>query len=296
MLRYIARGLLDKNLRYYYGIRLYELGSGPVEVHYDLPRLGLFAHLTLIAALAMRLGERDRPFGVKCFNDSYRGAHREDWFGHLFDDLQPRRDSGQLVTLRRMAHTPNHWRGRSMKIEEAGYWFSRKFSPKTEILSTVDKFVTSHFRDSRVLAVHYRGTDKTSEARRASYDEVLACINARMERESYDLIFLATDEAAFVEYMQRSPHRVLLQANALRATDGKALHLPGDGLGLRKAKEALVDCLLLSRCHGLVKTASILSGWAVVFNPSLKVDFINPPNAKTSHFPEPEILRRIAQN
>ena len=75
---------------------------------------------------------------------------------------------------------------------------------------------------------------------------------------------------------------------------GKALHLPGDGMGFRKAEEALVDCLLLSRSHGLVKTASTLSGWAVVFNPSLVVDFINPPNPLTSYFPEPEILGRIA--
>jgi hypothetical protein len=46
--------------------------------------------------------------------------------------------------------------------------------------------------------------------------------------------------------------------------------------GLAIGREALVTCLLLSRCGFLIKTPSYLSGWAKIFNPLLPVWLISP--------------------
>jgi hypothetical protein len=58
-----------------------------------------------------------------------------------------------------------------------------------------------------------------------------------------------------------------------------------------KAREALVNCLLLARCRALIRTASFLSGWASVFNPELSVIMLNRPYQEALWFPDREVLR-----
>jgi hypothetical protein len=55
--------------------------------------------------------------------------------------------------------------------------------------------------------------------------------------------------------------------------------------GLAIGREALVTCLLLARCGFLLKTASYLSAWAKIFNPSLDVLLISP-TLGTGFFPD----------
>jgi hypothetical protein len=60
----------------------------------------------------------------------------------------------------------------------------------------------------------------------------------------------------------------------------------------RKGREALLNCLLLSRCSALIRTASTLSGWASIFNPELPVTMLNRPFPNRLWFPDDRILRR----
>ena len=47
-----------------------------------------------------------------------------------------------------------------------------------------------------------------------------------------------------------------------------------------------MNCLILSRCAALLKTASILSGWSKLFNPALPVVMLNRPPEENLWFPE----------
>ena len=49
-----------------------------------------------------------------------------------------------------------------------------------------------------------------------------------------------------------------------------------DGHELREGLDAVVDCLLLSRAHTLIRTASNLSLCSTLFNPSLPDRLLNP--------------------
>jgi hypothetical protein len=59
----------------------------------------------------------------------------------------------------------------------------------------------------------------------------------------------------------------------------------GEG-NYRKGEEALINCLLLSRCSALIRTTSFLSAWASIFNPALPIVLLNAPYAKSPWYPE----------
>jgi hypothetical protein len=65
----------------------------------------------------------------------------------------------------------------------------------------------------------------------------------------------------------------------------------GEG-NYRKGQEALINCLLLSRCSTLIRTTSFLSAWASIFNPGLPIVLLNEPYAKSLWYPEKVLIPR----
>jgi hypothetical protein len=148
------------------------------------------------------------------------------------------------------------------------YIFVRK-----RLLNVVDNFISSHFK-GQVIGVHYRGTDKCGEAPRASYAVMEEHINsaiASFNDNNNVQIFIATDEEDFIDYMkERYPSRVIYFENAIRSRDGNPVHLHSQE-NYKKGEDALLDCLLLSKCNLLIKTSSNLSLCSTYFNPSIPV-------------------------
>lgn len=143
---------------------------------------------------------------------------------------------------------------------------------KPSIQKEVDNFVSSQFNGKFVIGIHYRGTDKGSEAPRVPYEKVSEVVNSFIQNnESKDfLIFIATDEQPFVEFMQKSfPDKVICQ-NCLRSSDGKPIHFVNTS-PYQQGKEAVIDCLLLSKTQTLLRTSSNLSHWSTFFNPNVPV-------------------------
>jgi hypothetical protein len=143
---------------------------------------------------------------------------------------------------------------------------------KPHLLQKIDSFVEREFTAPLMFGVHYRGTDKSIEAARVSYQQVLDTVYREIQRYSSQdyKMFVATDEHAFLEYMQQQfPHRICYQ-QAMRSVDNKPLHL-SENHPYRQGEEALIDCLLLSRCDCLIRTSSNLSLWSSFFNPNMPV-------------------------
>ena len=146
-----------------------------------------------------------------------------------------------------------------------------------------DCFVRDNFAAAFVLGVHYRGTDKSEEAPRVPYEELVAAVRdaVRLAPPRPWKLFVATDEQAFLETMRHSyPDRLIYQETA-RSMSGpgvRGLHfqLAGD---YRSGEGALLDCLLLSRCDRLIRTDSTLGLCATLFNPEVPVTVIYPENA-----------------
>lgn len=126
------------------------------------------------------------------------------------------------------------------------------------------------------IGIHYRGTDKSREAPRVTYEEVTKAIKEFVQKRqltSYK-IFIATDEQPFISYMVQQFHDQVVYCNHFRSKNKHPIHY-GNNNKYQSGKEALIDCLLLSRCNVLIRTQSNLSSMAANINPSLETITLN---------------------
>jgi hypothetical protein len=78
----------------------------------------------------------------------------------------------------------------------------------------------------------------------------------------------------------------VFRQDSARSRDGRSIHGSPEADKYDINRDAIVNCLLLSRCNALLKTASILSGWSKLFNPRLPVVMLNRPSGEHLWFPE----------
>lgn len=149
---------------------------------------------------------------------------------------------------------------------------------KPEIRRKVDAFVTENFGDAHVIGVHFRGTDKAAEAPRVAYETVLAAIRAQPGATGAQgcRVFVATDEQAFLDWMRTQLPDELIYSGAFRSPAGHPAHIGSPDRHTR-GEEAVIDCLLLSRCQYLIRTPSNLGLCATFFNPSLPTTLLTSP-------------------
>jgi hypothetical protein len=122
-----------------------------------------------------------------------------------------------------------------------------------------------------------------------------AAIDAQLTRSGrFDSLFVASDEQEFIDFVQRSFLRsisVVWHDDEQRSRTGVPVHHAVSGSGFRRGQEAVLNCLLLSRCSALLKTPSILSGWAKLFNPALPVTLLADPYQRYQWFPDRALVR-----
>ena len=133
---------------------------------------------------------------------------------------------------------------------------------------------------------------------RLAYDEAVESARRTLEAAAAArgraavVLFVASDEADFLACVRAeiSDFRVCLQEGALRSDGAMPLHQT-EGEGLRKAKEAFLDCLLLGEADLLIKTASMLSGWAPIIGKPMPVLSLCDPFERCRWFPDSEIAQ-----
>lgn len=142
---------------------------------------------------------------------------------------------------------------------------------KPHIQKLVQNYYERNFKNYFMIGIHYRGTDKVTEVPLVPYEFVgqrLQAIIQRVGTKPYK-IFIATDEQQFIEYMALHFDH-LVYRDVIRSTNGKTIHYDQPE-PYRQGEEALCDCLLLSKCNVLLRTASNLSASALLFNPRIRV-------------------------
>ncbi len=140
-----------------------------------------------------------------------------------------------------------------------------------QLRNKIDSYVHAHFQDACVVGVHYRGTDHFGSAPRVSYEQVQAAIAEAIERARpvRHKVFVATDEQAFLDYLLNLYPGEVLYREMFRSIDGRPIDVVNEDGNHKKGEDAVMDCLLLSRCNHLVRTASTLSECSTLFNPQL---------------------------
>lgn len=145
---------------------------------------------------------------------------------------------------------------------------------KPNIQKSVKKFVDKNFASDFVIGVHYRGTDKISEAPRESYDVVAKSIASELEalpKGTTYTIFVATDEAAFLEFMLQQFSDAIVYYETARSINGQPIHVKPLESRYDAGKGAIIDCLLLSKTNLIIRTSSNLSLWSGYFNPDVRI-------------------------
>jgi hypothetical protein len=135
--------------------------------------------------------------------------------------------------------------------------------------------------------VHYRGTDKNidlGQSNPVSAEEFVRIINDFLvTHKEITTIFVATGDAHFLKAI--GALRKVVFYPQLRSTDGSPIwknHTTSNNQAV--AKDAILDCLTLSRCHYLLKSMSALSAFSKVINPNLQAYRISA--CKRNWFPE----------
>lgn len=159
-------------------------------------------------------------------------------------------------------------RGWHLEKMRAAYLIDKYIRVKPHLIQKVDDFAKEHFQDYFIVGIHYRGTDKSLESARIDYENVVSELEKIIKDKKQYRIFVATDEEAFLQLMcTRYPKKVLF-LEAIRSQDQKPIHT-GSENKYRLGQEAVMDCLLLSRCHFLLRTDSCLSITSARFNPRM---------------------------
>ena len=272
-----------------------------VDVH---SWVGLFAHMEYFLEISLHC---ERHALTPCFmstSPQYVDRRRgPDWFDYFFTNLQLSTEDREKVRrglvpvcriegIRQLGLPEDY--DPQLNLENATYLVRKHIGIKPDVLQRVDAFVERHFTSKPVLGIHYRGTDKRAEAPPVSYDQVRESIDGFLSRHSEcQCLFVSSDEQRFVDFLEKEygqTLRVIYHDDHERSTTQIAVHRSRSGDRFRKAEEAVVNCLLLSRCHALIKTASFLSAWSKLFNPDLPVLLLNPPYERQLWFPDRELV------
>ena len=277
--------------------KLAELGLSrrrPVCFH-QINEIGLFAQLTECVLLSKACSKNGlRPyFFIENKLSNQPGLSRNSlnyYFEHInlskleLQECYRRVLDGDSIIIKnrydinsfRYGNTRKELSNRLVTIEQGRGLFCRNLRPRTWLTDLVDDFWRRELSQGPALGVHYRGTDKSRfEADRISFSEVEAEIARHMP--GMETIFVATDEVAFYDFLLQSPFGRKIKS--YRVPKQNLSHLLDTQKNFRKGAEAIIDCLLLSRCNALVKTPSLLSAWSKVFNPHLEVYTVGRPHA-----------------
>jgi len=229
------------------------------------------------------------------FNYPEEKATYTDYFGELF--LYKNLSTPALNTLQFTAINDTSelvWKNydKKLSLSIAKDLFDKYFSFNPMILDEVDSFSGRWFSGKQVLGVHYRGSDKATEAPVVSLDKLHShIINILKNNPALNLVFVSSEEKSTIQYLTdlNLPVPVIYRDDAIRSDNGQQIHLQKQNSKSVINRDAMVNCLLLSRCDYLLKNASLLSDCSVIFNPKLKVSVMSAPYGHATWWPTSEI-------
>lgn len=253
---------------------------------------GMFSVLFHVLG-ALKKAESESYSGVEInfgkhglYYDPERKENGENWWEYYFEPIKAEGNAFPEVIQESDYSDFVYEAEAKLSRKEAHELIQKYIQIRPEILEEVNAFVDQHFTNQgRIIGIHYRGTDKSSEAARMSYEQVFErvdhLLNGAQKIEKYK-IFVATDEEDFVQAIQKRYPGKIVVSNAERSRDGKPLHF-SDQNKYQMGRSALVDMLLLSRTTDLLRTSSNLSFFATLMSPHLRVFSLTERSPNTEY-------------
>lgn len=143
---------------------------------------------------------------------------------------------------------------------------------KEPTLNKIEEFYIENFKGKYTISIHLRGTDKWTEVPPIPLADIFAEANKYVPCQ----FFIATDEESILGEAKKMLQGKVISYNSTRLEGAQTLsvgvHNATHGTQINRAylgEEALIDCILLSRCDLLIHTWSNLSITALLFNPDM---------------------------
>jgi hypothetical protein len=183
------------------------------------------------------------------------------------------------VTELKRKHMHNYTKG---ECEYANKLFFKYFDLCPEIYYKLNTYSIKFV--GRTLGIHYRGTDKSSEADVISSTSFINTINTILKKdESFRSILLLSDEIHFInEFSTVFTDYNIITTESKKSIDNSPIHFQNNTT--MDAINAIVDSVLLSKCDLVIKTSSCLSDWVKIWNPNIEVYNLN--KFKFNWFPQ----------
>lgn len=136
----------------------------------------------------------------------------------------------------------------------------------------IDKFINdNNLSESRILAVHKRGTDHINDAPILPIETYYYYIDRYIDL--YDKILLCTDEEYSVAEFKQKYGDKIITYNSIRTTERNNIGIH-QSIGLsnpyKMGEDVIIETYLMSQSDLLIKTVSNVSNSALFINPSLK--------------------------
>lgn len=289
------RGVLRRRLEPLRRVRRHmeQVYAGRLCVDLHTRWLGFFAQMAWVLEILSHAEESGRRAQIRLTGPQYVTPSRgPDFLGYFYEPLEPdlplKDDFWHRIDHINQLRLPRQYDG-YLTIESANALLFRHFQFRAEVIAEFDTIARELLGDAPALGVHFRGTDKNTEADLVPPARMLTALEVELARMPTGApLFVATDEQVFLEAcVSRFGRRVVALPDHRRSTNDRPVHRDLDGDGYALARDALFNCLMLSRCRRVLKTASVLSAWAKVFEPSLEIYTLSRRRGpERKYFPE----------
>lgn len=202
----------------------------------------------------------------------YDAKHGTNWWEYYFEPINIGTLDNDIIEFKEYKKIIFSFFAQLKMERKKGHQLITKYiKVKPHIQKKVDAFIQEHFDGAPIIGIHYRGTDKSLEAPLVKFETVGVFISNELEQNKIAKIFVATDDENFLTYMYKTFPGKIIALNAIRSKNGNPIHTDTNQDPYQKGEDALLDCLLLSKCSKLYKTASNLSDASIKFNPTIPV-------------------------
>ena len=137
-----------------------------------------------------------------------------------------------------------------------------------DIQEIANDFADQHFHAPHLIGVHIRGTD-FQYAEPISIERYFEAIDQWVREGQYTdfQVFVATDQQQFIQQFEdRYPNRIVC-SEALRSFNHIAPFKKEGVSAYQKGADVLIDILLLSKCHYILKGAAAVGEFALWLTP-----------------------------
>lgn len=150
-------------------------------------------------------------------------------------------------------------------------FFKDNLKIKNRYKKIVHYFSKKHFKNKKVLGVHFRGTSyKRSPGHPfpATKNQILKKINELQSNENYDKIFFVTEEENYKKFLfSNFKDKSLFLKSSYRSDKNDAFECyPRNFHRFKLGREALLEAMLLSECDTLLHITSNISSAAIAWN------------------------------